>query len=122
MVNYLLGLEHIISSGHTNPFIMRSEVKSGESVWSSESVTKLRTVIPSKSCISKETGGSTCTDIPGWHDKDGPAYNCAWYAIGSNCDDYGHGWKVSWQSFLSVTIALHYHLMVSVVFFYIVLW
>ena len=31
-----------------------------------------------------------CSDTPaGWHDIDGPYFDCAWYAQGSNCADYG---------------------------------
>jgi hypothetical protein len=31
----------------------------------------------------------TCTDLAGWYDADGPTYDCAWYAEGSNCADFG---------------------------------
>ena len=31
-----------------------------------------------------------CVDSPlGWYDADGPYYDCAWYAQGSNCADLG---------------------------------
>mmetsp|Transcript_18390 Transcript_18390/g.23151 ORF Transcript_18390/g.23151 Transcript_18390/m.23151 type:complete len:338 (-) Transcript_18390:168-1181(-) len=31
-----------------------------------------------------------CTDsIEGWYDIGGPVYNCEWYSIDGNCDDYG---------------------------------
>lgn len=33
---------------------------------------------------------TSCVDSPeNWHDIDGPEYNCAWYAQGNNCNDYG---------------------------------
>ena len=33
----------------------------------------------------------SCEDNPlGWYDADGPVYNCAWYAKGSNCANFGH--------------------------------
>lgn len=28
-----------------------------------------------------------------WHDSDGPYYNCAWYAQGSNCRSFGHRYR-----------------------------
>jgi len=35
-----------------------------------------------------------CTDNPvGWHDSDGPDYNCEWYSQGSNCDQYGDSYE-----------------------------
>ena len=35
-----------------------------------------------------------CNDYPpGWYDSDGPNYDCAWYAQGSNCDFYGSGYS-----------------------------
>mmetsp|Transcript_15843 Transcript_15843/g.24667 ORF Transcript_15843/g.24667 Transcript_15843/m.24667 type:complete len:487 (+) Transcript_15843:395-1855(+) len=30
-----------------------------------------------------------CQDEPGWHDEDGDEFDCAFYAEGSNCEDYG---------------------------------
>merc|ERR1712150_211071 len=30
-------------------------------------------------------------DPPGWHDSDGDEYNCAFYATGTNCAEYGDG-------------------------------
>jgi len=42
---------------------------------------------------SSSGGSSSCRDSPqGWHDSDGPRYNCAWYAQGSNCAKYGNGY------------------------------
>jgi len=39
-------------------------------------------------------GGGSCTDNPlGWHDSDGPRFNCAWYDVGSNCELFGNGWE-----------------------------
>ena len=37
--------------------------------------------------------GGRCSDSPsGWHDSDGPKYNCAWYSIGNRCQRYGDGY------------------------------
>jgi len=37
---------------------------------------------------------ASCQDNPlGWHDADGPQYNCAWYAQGTNCESYGDGFE-----------------------------
>ena len=73
---------------------MGSHVQNGENTWASESITLLHTKVPVKGCVTKDTSGSTCADSPSnWHDQDGENYNCGWYAIGSNCQDYGHGWK-----------------------------
>jgi subtilisin family serine protease len=39
------------------------------------------------------TPGPTCLDAPiGWHDNDGAAFNCAWYAKGVNCNAYGNSY------------------------------
>merc|ERR1719162_2499287 len=36
------------------------------------------------------TPAPPCDDNPeGWYDIDGPDYDCEWYSVGSNCDDYG---------------------------------
>ncbi|GFH45125.1 hypothetical protein CTEN210_01599 [Chaetoceros tenuissimus] len=33
-----------------------------------------------------------CEDFPsGWHDIDGPDYDCNWYSTGNNCEVYGSG-------------------------------
>ncbi len=77
---------------------MGPSVKQGESTWSSESIATLHNTFPNRGCITTESGGSTCTDIPGWHDQDGSSYNCKWYSLGSNCADYGNGWKVSCEA------------------------
>merc|ERR1711935_913444 len=36
------------------------------------------------------TPAPPCDDNPvGWFDSDGATFNCEWYSVGSNCDDYG---------------------------------
>ena len=40
--------------------------------------------------VSPTAATTQCTDNPdGWFDSDGSVYNCAWYAQGTNCADYG---------------------------------
>jgi serine protease len=35
-----------------------------------------------------------CEDSPpDWHDSDGPYFDCAWYAIGRNCETYGSDYR-----------------------------
>lgn len=29
-----------------------------------------------------------CEDVPGWHDSDGPTYDCNFYAEGRNCQRF----------------------------------
>lgn len=33
-----------------------------------------------------------CCDVEGWHDSDGPMYNCIWYSEGARCARYGYGY------------------------------
>merc|ERR1711935_232088 len=36
------------------------------------------------------TPAPPCDDNPvGWFDSDGATFNCEWYSVGSNCEDYG---------------------------------
>merc|ERR1719491_1524801 len=36
------------------------------------------------------TPAPPCDDNPvGWFDKDGPEFDCEWYSVGSNCEDFG---------------------------------
>lgn len=46
-------------------------------------------------CDGNGSGGNSniiCNDDPdGWHDSDGPVYDCLWYAEGTHCSQYGNG-------------------------------
>jgi hypothetical protein len=63
--------------------------------------TKLPTQVPSaivSSAPSIVTSGSNapagCADDPlGWYDRDGPTFNCDWYAEGNNCVLYGDSYE-----------------------------
>merc|ERR1712028_188230 len=36
------------------------------------------------------TPAPPCDDNPvGWFDEDGPEFDCGWYSVGSNCEDFG---------------------------------
>jgi len=47
---------------------------------------------------SPSDAGPVCEDVEGWHDSDGAMYNCAWYAGGTNCANYGNGYENDGQT------------------------
>ena len=49
---------------------------------------------PSVSPTESMSPTELCTDSPkDWYDVDGSSYNCAWYAIGSNCANFGDSFE-----------------------------
>jgi hypothetical protein len=47
-------------------------------------------VTPTRAPTKKSPG--PCTDYPGWHDADGPIFDCAWYSQGVRCEAFGNIW------------------------------
>lgn len=40
----------------------------------------------------RQMQSSTCSNVPLWHDADGPTYDCDWYAKEGNCAAYGNSY------------------------------
>ena len=48
--------------------------------------------------VTHKPAGASCADTPAWFDADGPTYNCQWYAKGTRCSSYGHGYANKGQT------------------------
>ncbi|GFH52814.1 hypothetical protein CTEN210_09290 [Chaetoceros tenuissimus] len=96
LLSLSLAQEHVIKSSVQRDLKKDKEKKNtGKENKSTPSPSKSPTASPSSSPSQKavsyaRSSTGTCVDRKiGWHDRDGPTYNCAWYAIDDRCRKFG---------------------------------